>query len=235
MPQPASPPAPVPRALLPARATTADGTRRRLLEEALVLFGERGYHGVSVREIAAGAGIRASSLYAHVESKEQLLFELLYIGHEEHHELLRRALLEAGTDPREQIRGLVTAHVFMHATYPMLGRICNRELTALATPSHARVDAIREKTIQLFEDVIERGSRLEVFTVPDTWLVVAAIGAIGIRVAEWWRDDLGYRVEHVATTYAQYALRMLTPGPSEGDAAGESPHHLIAGTAANAG
>src|SRR5947208_7175397 len=97
------------RPLLPARAI-ADGTHRRLLEEALLLFGQRGFHGVSVREIAEATGIRASSLYGHLESKEQLLFELVIVGHEEHHDLLRRALLEASADPIDQISRLVRAH-----------------------------------------------------------------------------------------------------------------------------
>ena len=70
------------RPLLPARAT-ADGTHRRLLEEALLLFGARGFHGVSVREITEATGIRASSLYAHMESKEQLLFECFVAGIEQ--------------------------------------------------------------------------------------------------------------------------------------------------------
>ena len=37
--------------LLPPRAT-AEGTLRRMLLSALVLFGEKGYHAVSVRQIA---------------------------------------------------------------------------------------------------------------------------------------------------------------------------------------
>ena len=55
--------------LLPPRAQ-ADGTLRRIQETALVLFAERGYHGVSMRELAAATGIRASSIYAHVAGKE---------------------------------------------------------------------------------------------------------------------------------------------------------------------
>jgi hypothetical protein len=51
-----------------------------------------------------------------------------------------------------------------------------------------------------------------VFTIPDPWLAAAAIGAIGMRVAEWWNDDLGYRIDDVAATYAVFALRMLTDG-----------------------
>src|SRR5215467_1957839 len=42
--------------LLPPRAR-ANGTLRRLQEAALVRFGEQGYHGVSIRELAEAAGV----------------------------------------------------------------------------------------------------------------------------------------------------------------------------------
>jgi AcrR family transcriptional regulator len=196
--------------LLPARAT-ADGTHRRILEAALVRFSERGFHGVSVREIAEASGVRASSVYAHLESKEQLLFQLMLVGHEEHHECLRLALLEAGSDPVEQISELARAHVRMHATYPLMARVANREMAALAPESRQRILDVRRSSEQLFTDVIGRGQRLGVFHVEDQWLGFAAIGSMGIRVAEWWDDALGFDVEQVADTYARFALRLLAP------------------------
>ena len=195
--------------LLPARAT-ADGTHRRILEAALVRFGERGFHGVSVREVAEAAGVRASSVYAHLESKEQLLFELMLIGHEEHHEMLRMALLEAGSDPIEQVTELARAHVRLHGTYPLLARVANREMAALSPESRLRILDVRRASEQLFTDVIGRGLRMGVFHVEDEWLGFAAIGSMGLRVAEWWSDDLGYDVERVADTYATFAVRLLT-------------------------
>ena len=195
--------------LLPGRAT-ADGTHRRILEAALVRFGERGFHGVSVREIAEAAGVRASSVYAHLESKEQLLFELMLIGHEEHHESLRMALLEAGSGPIEQVTELTRSHVRFHATFPLLARVANREMAALSDDSRVRILDVRRSSELLFTDVIGRGLRLGVFHVEDQWLGFAAIGSMGLRVAEWWSDDLGYDIEQVATTYAQFAVRLLT-------------------------
>jgi len=193
--------------LLPPRAT-ADGTHRRLLDEALLLFGQWGFNGVSVREIAKAAGIRASSVYGHLESKEQLLFQLTFIGHEEHHEVLRQAMLEADADPVDQITRLVAAHVRFHATYPLLARVCNRELAALAPESRDKVMTVRHQSEQLILDVIERGIRLDAFDVSDPWLAFAAIGSMGIRVAEWW-DQVDYAVDDVADAYAEFAVRLL--------------------------
>jgi AcrR family transcriptional regulator len=194
--------------LLPERATS-DGTHRRLLEAGLIRFGERGYHGVSVREIAKAAGVQASSLYSHLESKEQVLYELMLVGHEEHRERLRHSLLESGPAPLEQLERVVTAHVTFHATYPLLARICNREMAALSAGNQDRVRAVRTQSEQVILDVINRGASLGVFRVPDPWLAAAAIGGMGIRVAEWWQPGLGYAVEEVAASYSLFALRLL--------------------------
>ena len=44
------------------------------------LFAERGYHGTSMRDLGRELGLLGSSLYAHVESKQDLLVEVVEEG-----------------------------------------------------------------------------------------------------------------------------------------------------------
>lgn len=195
--------------LLPPRAR-ADGTHRRVQETALVLFAERGYHGVSMRELAAALGMTASSLYGHVASKEELLLQLILLGHEEHRDGMRQAVLDsAGGSAAAQLAAATRAHVRMHATYPTLAQVANNELRSLGPDAQAAVQAVRGDAEGLLRDIIERGVRLGEFDCPDPWLAMAAIGAIGIRVASWYRPgDATYAVEHVCDRYAEFALRI---------------------------
>jgi AcrR family transcriptional regulator len=55
-----------------AGATAAD-TRERLLAAAADVFAERGYDGTRVADIAAVAGVSNGALYAHFDSKAELL------------------------------------------------------------------------------------------------------------------------------------------------------------------
>ena len=43
-------------------------TKEKITETALDLFSQRGYDGVSVRDIARAVGIRESSIYNHFQS-----------------------------------------------------------------------------------------------------------------------------------------------------------------------
>jgi AcrR family transcriptional regulator len=204
---------------------------RALLEAAVVQFAERGYHGVSVRDLTNAVGIKSASFYAHFPSKEALLAELIIGGHEAHQAAVRDGLLSAGPSPAEQMRGAITANVAFQATWPLVTIVANTELHALSAENRERVLAIRHDTGVLIVAVIERGRDTGVFRVDDVWLATSAIGAMGIRVAWWFRppslrgDDspLGeypreaatwmpgdrYSVESVASSYADFALRVL--------------------------
>ena len=54
-------------------------TRRQQIDDvASALFRERGYAATSVREIARGVDLQGASLYAHVASKEALLWSIVW-------------------------------------------------------------------------------------------------------------------------------------------------------------
>jgi AcrR family transcriptional regulator len=56
------------------------GRRSDLTREAARLFAEKGYHGTSTRELAEAMGVQKGSLYAHMESKQDLLWEIARDG-----------------------------------------------------------------------------------------------------------------------------------------------------------
>ncbi|HEY4183327.1 MAG TPA: TetR/AcrR family transcriptional regulator [Kofleriaceae bacterium] len=53
-----------------------DDKRRIILDAAIRVFGERGFHGTSVPDIAAAAGVGTGTLYRYFEHKEGLVNEV---------------------------------------------------------------------------------------------------------------------------------------------------------------
>jgi AcrR family transcriptional regulator len=185
---------------------TLSASRRRLFSMALQLFGERGYHAVSVRDITD----------ALVTSKQQLLFELVTIGLEEHRNRLRGATLEAGDDPVDQLMHMVRAHVLVNLDYPALARMIAHETRSLDDEQRETALAVRADAQNALTEVVERGQRLGVFAPTDPFLAVTAIGSMGVRAADWWTPDSPHSRQDIAETYARFACRLLgaTP-PSE--------------------
>jgi AcrR family transcriptional regulator len=183
--------------------------KRRLYEAAMELFGRDGYHGVSIRDIANALGQQPSAIYFHVESKQELLYELALLGHETHLKGLRDALMDAGSEPLDQLTAVVTAHVEGHMTYPAMARLTNRELGALTEEQLRTVLAIRSQAEQIFIDVLDRGVRMDVFHVDDTFLAAKALGAMGVRIPEWWKADSPRTRDEIVTAYVEYARKLV--------------------------
>jgi TetR/AcrR family transcriptional regulator, cholesterol catabolism regulator len=54
--------------------------REELVRQAARLFAEKGYHGTSTSDLAEAMGVQKGSLYAHIRSKEDLLWEVAREG-----------------------------------------------------------------------------------------------------------------------------------------------------------
>jgi AcrR family transcriptional regulator len=64
-------------------------SKTEIIAAAGQLFSTKGYHGTSMREIAATSGIRPGSLYQHIDCKEELLWEIVNAAMDELLALLR--------------------------------------------------------------------------------------------------------------------------------------------------
>ena len=54
-----------------------ENTKDNIMYQALTLFSERGFEGVSMRDIASKVGIKAASLYNHFKSKEDIFNSII--------------------------------------------------------------------------------------------------------------------------------------------------------------
>lgn len=188
---------------------TPPGTRGRILVAALKLFADFGFHGTSIRDIAKGVGINSATLYAHYPSKEQILAELVQIGHEALYRRLRNALIEESGTASEQLAALVRAQVLAHADFSLLALVANQELHALSPESAAPALALREQSRQLALDVLVAGVSRGEFAVQDVTLAAIAISSMNIRVANWFGPDQPYTREQVADAFVRFALQIV--------------------------
>jgi TetR/AcrR family transcriptional regulator, cholesterol catabolism regulator len=83
--------------------------RSELTRQAARLFAERGYHGTSIGSLAEAMGVQKGSLYAHIASKQDLLYSTMREGADAFHAALD------GIDERlpatQKIRLALRAHL----------------------------------------------------------------------------------------------------------------------------
>ena len=86
------------------------GTRRNeLTRQAARLFAEKGYHGTSIGDLAEAMGVQKGSLYAHIESKADLLWEVARDGAAAFHAALDG--IDDALPATEKIRRALRAHL----------------------------------------------------------------------------------------------------------------------------
>src|SRR4051794_33795471 len=86
-----------------------------ILAAALTHFQQDGYHGTTVRKIAAEVGLTMPTLYYHYGNKEGILFALLDIAMDDFWAHGHACLEEAGTDTQKRFENFITS-VALHYT-----------------------------------------------------------------------------------------------------------------------
>ena len=101
------------------RAANTEADREVLLSAAAFLFGSRGYHDTSMREIASHAGFSTGALYERFDSKDAMYCEVVRTHFQSIWQRLDRALaLHRDCLPRLlAITGAIFDHVTQHRSF----------------------------------------------------------------------------------------------------------------------
>jgi TetR/AcrR family transcriptional regulator, cholesterol catabolism regulator len=83
--------------------------RSELTREAARLFAEKGYHGTSIGDLADALGVQKASLYHHIESKADLLWDVARDGAAAFHAALDE--IPETLRPVEKIHAAMRAHL----------------------------------------------------------------------------------------------------------------------------
>ncbi|HST42652.1 MAG TPA: TetR/AcrR family transcriptional regulator [Conexibacter sp.] len=203
----------------PTPMSTASATAPRegtgrwndVAEAALTLFSDRGYHGTTMKHVAAELGVQAPSLYNHVGSKQEILARLMKTGMERMIAKQDEALASTD-DVVEQLRRMTEAHVLVHTSHRRSALIGDRELRNLEEPARTEQRGRRELYERRFRDTIERGVLQGAFKVNSAKLASFAIIEMATSVAVWFRDEGPLSETDVAHEYGEMALRIVGVG-----------------------
>lgn len=135
---------------------TTRNTRADVVAAAGRLFADKGYHGTSMRDLGKELGLLGSSLYAHVESKQDLLAAVVEDGARLFQDSAQRALAVDGSAD-DRLHALVAGHIDVVLDNHDVVRTFLSEARVLDDVHRARVIAARDAYESAFREVIADG------------------------------------------------------------------------------
>ncbi len=200
------------RTLRPDDGRLARGrrSRARIRAAARELFRERGFDRATLREIAARAGMGASSIYRHVQSKEELLVQELADLQEEAWTRFRQGDRRSDAARERALR-------FFDAQHALLARDSDLTVVALrattwpAARVARRVLSLQDRTIGLLAEILMAGRmRAELDREVDVVVAARALvhAATGARIA--WAN--GLLTEEACRAAVEACVRLMFSG-----------------------
>ncbi|MDR7084834.1 AcrR family transcriptional regulator [Arthrobacter ginsengisoli] len=186
-------------------------TRRILLDAALKLFEERGYHPTSVESIVAEAGVTKGAFYHHFVGKEDILHQIQedYIDNR-----LRNCerIVAASDDPVEQLRELILEALVGISEYRPQVTIFLQERRFLVGERFAAIKEKRDAVDEYWVKVIRNGMESGVFA-PVASPRIASFAILGMCgwAVTWYRDDGDLSLGEVAQQMTDLVIKGALP------------------------
>jgi TetR/AcrR family transcriptional regulator, cholesterol catabolism regulator len=189
-------------------------TRRREIEDAAsTLFHAHGYSGTSVRDIARAVDIQGASLYAHVASKQDVLWSIVE---------RTAARFEAAADlvesadpgalvfgPGVQLISLVRAHVGVVVDDIERASVFVHEWRALDKGRRDEIARRRDAYESRFRAAIANGVETGAFAAVDPAITAAYILTALNGLVAWYRTNGRLSARAIGDAYADLSLRAV--------------------------
>ncbi|MBW0092013.1 TetR family transcriptional regulator [Pseudonocardia sp. KRD-184] len=183
-------------------------TSAAVLDSALTLFAELGYHGTALSQIAESLEVRTPSLYNHMRGKQGLLLTIVrgtVTGVLDDF----AAATDGLTDPGDKLRAAVRAYALRHASHRREAIVVNRDTSSLDEPHRSEMQELRRRHDHALRAIIEEGVTAGRFSVDSPALASFAIREMCVSVARWFRDDGPRTADQVADEYTDFAMRIV--------------------------
>lgn len=177
-----------------------------LIQVATEVFYEKGYEAASLQDIADRLGMLKGSLYYYIQSKEDLLYEVVSTVHHEGLTIVRR-LAEGPGGPLERLENVIRGHIEHTCRTLVPTAVFLHELSTL--PEERRREVLGgDHTYQsVFRGLIEEAQRSgQVRQEVDPRLATLSILGSANWVYRWFQPSGAYPPEQIAAQFAEMSI-----------------------------
>lgn len=179
-----------------------------VLSAAIAAFVETGYHGATMRSLAARAGMSVPGVYHHYRDKQDLLVRILDTTMDEVRWRVRAARDE-GRTPIERVALMVEALALYHTHRRELAFIGASEMRSLEAANRVRITQSRNEVQYMLADEIASAVAAGQLRTAHPRVAARAITTMCTSLPQWFRAEGSSSPEEIAAEYAEFALDLL--------------------------
>lgn len=171
-----------------------------ILDCAATLFFRKGYHNTSIEDIAREVGMLKGSLYYYIDSKEDVLYDILQGVMEQAQSAMQKAIVGV-SDPAEQLRRGLDQQIEVIIRNQVRVGLFLHEFNALSSRKQQRIQEARRKYQELFVGILKRGQSSGVFVQGDPNLLTNAVMGMCNWIYRWYRPETSPTLDTVKHTF----------------------------------
>ena len=189
--------------------TTEIPRKQQIEDAASTLFRERGYAATSVRDIAHALDMQGGSLYAHVASKEDVLWAIVVRAADRFNAEVGPIAASDRTAARK-LRKMIRAHVAVVTSAQKDAAVFLDEWRFLSPERRAIIAGRRDDYEGLFRQAIAQGVASGEFGRADPAQTAIVILSALNGIATWYSPDGRLTPAQIADQHADLFIRALT-------------------------
>lgn len=179
--------------------------RNQIHRVACKLFRDKGFHGTSIRDIAEEVGLLGGSLYNHITSKDDLLWEIVDAAAERFFSALR-PIVDSGLGTLQKLRSAMIAHVGVIAEDLDAAAVFTVEWRHLSPERRAAFTGRRNDYEQMFRRLVRAAIHDRLLSVQDETTATLFIFSTLNHMFTWFKTDGPLTAEDVGRVMSDYIL-----------------------------
>lgn len=180
-------------------------TRDEILQAAAQIFSQKGFHATSMQDIAQSVNLQKASLYHHINSKQEILEEVLNKALD----LLIANMQQVMVLPLpvdEKLRQAMRVYLKTMLDHRDLAAVLLLEHRSLEPEFRTRHITRRDRFERLWRDLVKEGSSNDLFYCEDPALAARALMGVMNWTITWYRPDGPLSAEVIAEQFADLFL-----------------------------
>jgi AcrR family transcriptional regulator len=183
----------------------AKSSREAIIEAAIHLFNQNGYHATSMQDVAEAVEIKKPSLYHHFTSKEAILLAILEGGMDRIiHDV--ETISTSDLTCADKIKAVIRAHANILASNPDAAAVFLREDRGLGDDYMEHYIARRDRFERLLRELVQEAVNAGEFRSMDVPVVVQALLGMVNWMTRWYRTGGRLTADEIADSFAELFL-----------------------------